>query len=207
MLSDVLENKAQCHESVTTAAQLYPTTPRRRAAPRPVSARTAAASESRRDARSTPRSPRRAPLKVHQRRAGVPSGVQLDVPQPGRGHRLTPVPRQHRRRVRVADLVAAPHRRPTGMSHPAPAVRRPGAAGPSSAPTPVDPAAAVCAATSRYFGSFSTVCRRHSRGCWRSSASWRRGRRRPTAARRSHRGATPTTPAPTHARAGRRRSR
>jgi len=36
------------------------------------------------------------PLEVHQRRAGMSGGVQLDVPDSRRLHRVTPVAGQHR---------------------------------------------------------------------------------------------------------------
>ena len=88
------------------------------------------------------------PLEVHQRRAGVSGGMQLDVPNPGRLHRVAPVAGQHRGRVRVADLVA----HDVGPGAVAPrrgqAVRRPGGPSRPSAPTPADRATAGSAATS-----------------------------------------------------------
>src|ERR1700744_4434571 len=47
------------------------------------------------------------PLKMHQRRARMPRRMQLDMTYPRGLQRVTPVPRQHLGRIRLASLVAA----------------------------------------------------------------------------------------------------
>ena len=203
MLFDPFEHWPQCHDVVTTRFKVSP------AAFRAVVLRVRVKTHGQTrvlvpDPRGDHRD--RNPLQVHQSRASVPSGVQLDVPHPGSLHRVAPIARQHRR----ADTARRPRcsrRTPTRRRrHRAPGAHGLAAPRPTGARTPTDPAAAACAAKWPTSDRSPRSCRPRSPGCSRWTAFDLRGRHPTTAARQSRRAADPTAPTPRRALSGRWRS-